>query len=224
LEAKDLFPELHEAVKRAHQQYGLTASGHDFNHDDRVANYAGIIAPDDLIRRKAVAAGYCHSIDHMLEKHLELSPDPDKEIEVEKLVRELLENTDFTAEERDDVVHVVLRHEGVNKETDTPLQITLCDADRLANMDADVIIRGGQFHPDLLAVDLVHFENDPGATYRDPRSVLWDVNNCATWANETGPYILRLPKARELGRSRAVFLKLYIFMVRTQHAEAHKGF
>ncbi len=220
MRANELFPELARVVKEAHEKH-CPASGHDFDHDFRVASYAFIIAPDDQTRRKAVVAGFCHSADRILGSTESGGfEDLGKEAGIEFLVRQWLETTDLTGEERDEVVCVVLHHEGANSDTDSLLKITLCDADRLANMDADVIIRGGQFQPHLLAVDPVWFEKNPEATYRNPGSVLWDVNNCALWADETGPYILRLPKARELGRRRAAFLRSFIAMIRAQRAEA----
>lgn len=215
----ELLPLLAKQVKDAHEKYGLTASGHDFDHDLRVAAYALMVAPDERIGRLAAAAGFCHSADRILRKALEHSLEPEKEVDIERLVRSWLEVTDFTGEERDEVVSAVLHHEGANKENDTPVQVCLKDADRLANLDADVIIRSGQFQPHLLAVDPVNLERDSKATYRDPRSVLWDVNNCVSWMKESGPYILRLPKARELGASRAAFLQVFIATIRAQRSE-----
>ena len=217
--AHRLFPGLANRVKEAHEQYGLTASGHDFDHDLRVANYALMIAPDTRTGLLGMAAGFCHSADRILKKALEHSPNPVVEIEVEQLVRQWLGATDLPKKERDEVVFAVLHHETANSEHDTPLNIPLKDADRLANLDADVIIRGGQFQPHLLAVDPVHLEHDPKATYHNPRSVLWDVANCASWMNTEGPYVLRLPKARELGVKRAEFLKLFISTIHAQRQE-----
>lgn len=200
--AHELFPGLAKRVREAHEERGLISS-HGVDHDLRAANYALMIAPDARTARLAAAAGLCHSADHM----------------VEKLVRELLQG-DLTEDERDEVVLAVLRHESVNSESDTPVEVTLKDADRLANLDADVIARSGQFHPDLLVVDPIHLENDPEATYHDPRSLLWDVANCVSWTEETGPYVLRLPKARALGASRAAFLRFYISTIHAQREEA----
>lgn len=218
--AQQLFPGLARAVKEAHEKYGLMASGHDFDHDLRVANYALIIASDAQTGRLAAAAGFCHSADRILGSKVPGGLEG-SEIStlVESLVREWLEVADLTSDERDEVVSAVLRHEGANKDSDTPIQVALQDADRLANLDADVIIRAGQFQPHLLAVDPIHLENDPGATYRDPRSVLWDVNNCISWTKESGPYILRLPKARELGAERGTFLQLFVDTIRKQRME-----
>ncbi len=220
VKAYELFPGLAKAVKEAHEKHGLTASGHDFDHDLRVAAYALMIAPDKQTGRLAAAAGFCHSADRILGSIASGGlEEPEKETEIGSLVREWLNTTDLTSEERDEIVFAVLHHEGANDEADTLLKITLCDADRLANLDADVLIRGGQFQPHLLVVDPVHFENDPEATYRDPRSILWDVKNCISWTKESGPYVLRLPKARELGASRGAFLQLFIDKIHAQRSE-----
>ncbi len=131
----------------------------------------------------------------------------------------LLETVHLTSNEIDVIVHAVTTHESANNENDTPVQIALKDADRLANLDLDVVIRSGQFQPHLMAVDPVHMENDPDANYRDPRSVLWDVNNCISWTKEEGPYVLRLPKARKMGMYRAAALQSFIDTIKLQRAE-----
>ncbi len=220
VKAYQLFPKLVKQVKKAHEKYGLTASGHDFDHDLRVANYALMIAPDARTGRLAAAAGFCHSADHLLRKDLGHSRDPNRETKIKKLIRRWLENTDFTNEEGHEVVSAVLRHETANKKTDTLVDITLKDADRLANLDADVIIRGGQFRPHLLAVDPINLEHDPAASYYNPRSVLRDIENCILWTKKSGPYVLRFPRARKLGKLRAAVLQFVIDSIHSQRKEA----
>lgn len=209
--AGDLHPGLAKCVKEAHDKH--KAPGHIFDHDLRAGNYALIIAPDERTAILGAAAGLCHSVDRLLRKNL-------GDIEVRITLDQWLSNSDLDWRDKEEVIFVVVNHEGPNKPSDTPVQITLNDADRLANLDADVIIRSGQFHPDIFPVEPYHLENDPQATYHNPRSVLWDIKNSITWTYEEGPYILRLPKARELGKKRAAFLELYIETIREQRKEA----
>ena len=214
--AKDLFPGLPERNREARERYGLKAGGHDFDHDAAVAHFVWIIAEDEETRFLGVAAAWCHSADHMLEKRLGVPHAPKEE--TENLVRWMLEAVpELTPEEKERVVHVVLHHKGRNQDTDTPLQVALNDADRLADMLTTLLVRSGQFHPDLPVVDPVHWENDPKASYYEPGATFWDTNNCRKWADETGPYILRLPKAREFGKALAAFLGLYMEVTKLQY-------
>jgi hypothetical protein len=87
-------------------------------------------------------------------------------------------------------------------------------------MVATIFMRGARFSPKLRLVDPVHFEKDPEANYRNPKSVLWDIENCASWADETGPYILRLPKARALGKKYAERLRQIMAWIREEYADA----
>jgi hypothetical protein len=86
----------------------------------------------------------------------------------------------------------------------------LVDADRIENVGATVLPRGGQHHVNGWTIDPVHFENEPGATYFNHKTILWDVWNCTTWMKEEGPYIIRLPKAREIGARRVANLLRWI--------------
>jgi hypothetical protein len=134
-------------------------------------------------------------------------------------VQMCLNTVQWTPAEDEQVIQAVLSHGKPNKDDDSDLDKALRDADRLANMDADVIIRAGQHQPEILAVDYVNFENNPDEHYGNILSVYWDVHNCTTWMSREGPYIIRLPKARELGRSRAKFLMLFLDTIKAQRKE-----
>lgn len=211
----ELFPRLVRVVSEAHMKSGLIAFGHDFDHDLRVASYALAIAPDSRTASLAAAAGLCHSVDHMISR----SPRAFPSLDEEAVVCEWLAATNLDLNEVREVAHAVVTHEASNQDSDTLVQVTLKDADRLANLDADVIIRSGQFHPQIPAVDPVHLEKDPKANYQDPGSVLWDIHNCISWTGDVGPYTLRLQKAKELGLKRAAFLRQFIQVIRDQRTE-----
>ncbi len=212
-------------MRKAHEDVGLISGGHDFHHALRVGQMAILVAWEESQRmaKLAGAAGLCHNADRILERQRELKCSNVSSIDEESvraLTRIWLRFLGFTNEERDLVTQAVVHHgTKPNALTDSLVLMALADADRLVNMEPDVIIRSGQHHHDIPALDPVYFEAVPGANYRDPKTVLWDIANCITWALNEGPYILRLPKARELGKERAAYLQNFIDTIKRQHSD-----
>ncbi|OGN07917.1 MAG: hypothetical protein A3C61_03325 [Candidatus Yanofskybacteria bacterium RIFCSPHIGHO2_02_FULL_39_10] len=222
----ELYPDLARAVKRAHGEVGLNNGGHDFDHALRVAQMAIVVAyeHDKQMVVFAGVAGLLHNNDRILERMLKLRSEnvssiPDIEV-VALTARFLSENTGITVVESKPIIDAVINHGSKpNALGDHIITIALADADRLINMEPDVIIRAGQHHADIPALDPVYIEETPGANYRDPKTVIWDVANCITWASDAGPYILRLPLSRKLGQERAAYLREFVDTLRRQRKD-----
>lgn len=228
----NLYPSLTRAVKEAHDEVGLNNGGHDMDHALRVAQMAVVVAWEHSREYALLAgiAGLCHNADRILERKLKLKSSNVSTVSDEDVVALtnqwlLLENQfrnyyRFTRYRKSLVVDAVVNHGSKpNHPDDHLVSVALADADRLINMEPDVIIRSAQHHADIPALDPVYIEATPGANYRDPKTVAWDIANCITWAADSGPYILRLPKARELGQERATYLRNFIDILKRQRED-----
>ena len=233
----EVFPKLAAAVCEDHLKEGMTGSGHDFEHAARVGQYAYLVAYYNALNicpvdeaeswaRLAGAAGLCHNADRILQRRVgidRLSNNVSEE-EIWMLIRRWFgEEGDIfytkssypnyydlpELEKTNLVVKAVLGHNGKNDESDSPVLVALMDADRLVNIELDLVIRCGQFQPDLPAVDFRHLLDDPTASYKDPKSVLSDIKSSLEW--ETDPrFALRTPTAIEMGRARFAALRFYM--------------
>lgn len=202
-----MYPWLVETVWATHAEMGMLGGGHDPDHAIRVAQMAMNIAGDGLIGQLAAAAGLCHNADRILQKKLGIGRRDVKKDHIRTLVDEWLSaEEDFLVDEVWVIQEAVLSHDGKNRDGDSPVLIALMDADRLVNAEPDLIMRSGAHYSDLPAVDLVHLEADPDATYRDPRSILRDVMETIVWLTPGTEFYVRLPKAREIAaRRKALF-------------------
>lgn len=222
----EVYPDLARAVKKAHDEAGLRNGGHDMDHALRVGQTALQLAWD-LDQGQALlagVAGLCHNADRILERLQGLKSQNVSKVSDGDVVALadswLVNHTSLDEKSRGSVIQAVVHHGSKpNTADDSLVMIALADADRLINMEPDVIIRSAQHHYDIPALDPVFIEATPGANYRDPKTVLWDIANCMSWAAKTGPYILRLPLARKLGEERAEFLKMFIATLKRQRAE-----
>ena len=179
------FTELYRYVKNLHAQSVTGERGHGLDHDVLVAEFARYICPVESLLDKVWVAGMLHSIDRMVD-----------ESEVEKTIREaLLLVSQFTDTEREEVFQAVLRHSERNQDDQSPIQIVLMDADRLANLQMVIAIRAAQFRPNIPPLEIEYLDGqNPASTYRDPRSILDDLRHCIEWVGW-----LRIPKAKEMG-------------------------
>lgn len=222
----EIYPSLTRAAKWAHDEVGLNNGGHDFDHALRVAQMAFVVASDQDMEwaRLAGVAGLLHNNDRILERKLRLKSENISRVDDEavvKMTQEMLRESGlFSEDERRLIVEAVINHGSKpNHPDDHLVSVALADADRLINMEPDVIIRSGQHHANIPVLDPIYIEATPGANYRDPKTVAWDIANCITWASDSGPYILRLPKARELGQERAAYLREFIATLKRQRAD-----
>lgn len=217
------YPALAMAVKRAHEDVGLVASGHDFDHDLEVAQLAFIVLEgvDNKAAVLAGVAGLLHSIDRILERSLGIRRSTISEVS-EQDVREastemLSQHTDIRGDDAEEVIVSVIYHGSKpNQNGDSLVMKGVADADRLANMGANLPIRSGQHYGKLRVLNPVTIQEDrsdrtPREKYNNPDSVLYDIQNAINWyRNPEGPYALRLPKSKEIGKLRAERLERLI--------------
>ena len=217
----EIFPELWKAVYERHIQAGIIAGGHDAFHAARVGQHALNIAEDESTAGLAGIAGLCHNADRILQHELKVGRKDVPEEMVVALINEWLDKTDLFAEERAIVFDALLKHSLPNDHNDSPVLVALKDADRLINLEPDIIIRSAHFYPEYPAVDPVHWLSDPKATFREPRSVIRDLSHCAEWGNFDDPkFGIRLPGAQALAKKHAEYLLDYIKRVKQVWEEA----
>ncbi len=200
---------MYEAVKKTRAQSARPHRGHGLDHDVAVAMMGTDIAPNDRIAERVFCAGLMHSIDHYVAEEDEVGAALDRYLDTV--------SNYFEPQELVEIKEAVLRHmEFKNRDMDTrkPTQRTLMDADKLVNMDPLVVVRSGQFHPEIPAIELEYIGTsngqryaNPASTYPKPCSVLDDLRGCVEWSE---PGWIHYPKAQELADERAGFIKDYI--------------
>ncbi|OGZ69672.1 MAG: hypothetical protein A3D35_00220 [Candidatus Staskawiczbacteria bacterium RIFCSPHIGHO2_02_FULL_34_9] len=184
---REYFPSFYEEISKAHE--GIH-DGHDIYHVQRVAIWARRIALDEWndehIAGLAEIAAYCHNADRLKEKIYGRDNTPDNA--TEGLVRSWLCHV-LTISTQDEItiLRAVLDHNKPNDDADSKVTIALKDADRVVNLELDIIIRSGQFRPEIPAVDYELFLSDPKADYMNPKSCLRNVHYCLEWADPKKP-------------------------------------
>lgn len=186
---REYFSGFYTSVKEGHHNASLAQhGGHGFDHDVTVATLATRIASSPDIAKKAWCAGMLHSVDRMVEEEKVKST----MIAFAERLRDI-----FTHDEIIEIVEAAFRHSERNQNDQSEVQITLMDADRLANMQMSVIMRAGQFRATLPIFDFCYLEGtcDPTSTYENPKSIL---DNLRIAVDSYIPQ-LRLEKSKELG-------------------------
>lgn len=206
-EFKSVFGNFYIAVWLAHKN-SKSAFGHGIDHDITVASYATIIAQDERIAELSWVAGMLHSMDHVLGREGD---------ELSSKLRELLQvlpENYFLEQERDLVLEAVLKHGEKFPEIENPILTILQDADRLANLDLLVTIRGGQFRPHIPAVELKWIDEiNPESTYRNPKSV-FDAIRITVREYEQ---LFKSPKAKALAEIGIMELSNYIENIKSTY-------
>ena len=203
-----ILPRLTQRIYEDHAEAGMVGSHHDPEHAIRVAQMALEIGGSGRVALRAGAAGLCHNADRILQHKLKL--DLRQEVPKER-IRQLIESelgaetSVFTPVEIGFIIDAVLKHDGKNDPADSPELVVLMDADRLVNAEPDLIIRSAQLYNRLPPLDPLHFWSDPDATFRDPKSVLYDIMQTVAWLTPGTPFYVRLPKAREIAGKRKKF-------------------
>lgn len=207
----DIYPYLTEIVKRDHDVAGMRGTGHDFDHALQAAQFALTIAESDEVRRLAGAAALCHNADRILQHQLHLEKKDVAPVKVHELVSKWLRVENFLPNQVACIVEAVIKHTEINKADDSDVLIALKDADRLTCTMADNIMTAAQFWSELPAIDPVYLVNDPSAhSYKNPKSVLKNLECRYDWTDESSPVCVRLPKAKELMKRRVNFIRQYI--------------
>lgn len=219
---KEMFSLAFQAVLFTHKHFELSG-GHDIYHALRVAETAYRIAigewDDEHIARLTALAGLCHNADRVIQKKLNVGRQPVSDLEVKNLIISWLYSEVMSINDKKEVIDAVLKHEDKSSEQDSQILIALRDADRVVNLDLDLVIRSGQHYHDVPAVDFEHFLDDPNATYSEPRSSLRDIAYALDWVDENSPYCIRTSFGKKLGEERAVALRWFIDTLRKQLEE-----
>ena len=219
----EMFPELAEVVRKAHEEVGLYGH-HDWLHAFRVGDMAYRIGIDQYgdrtIARTAGAAGLCHNADRILQKKLELGRRDVPEEKLRELVFEWLNKgkEDFFKRPivSEDMLEAVLKHDS-KEGGDLPVAICLVDADKVVNCRPELLLRSAQFYHDLPVLDPIHWDKDPTANYRNPKTVIKDVMmSSLEWAGD-GPFGVRTQLAKKLINDPEIgapFFSLYLELLK----------
>jgi len=203
------FRDFYERVEKIHASIidqGMSTQGHGFDHDLLVAQYGYLIAEaeDERVGELAWIAGLLHSFD----RHF--SP-----LQEKKLIDECLNLVGLSESDNLDVRVALNKHSERNDPSDSPVLVALKDADRLANIGAINLIRGGQHRPNIPAcipetVGSLH----PSSTFRKPMSC-YD----ATFYNLEWEAMLRLPRAKKIAEKYFNFIREFQTLVVEQFRE-----
>lgn len=194
LALRDLHEPLYRSVMKMHAEAASQHDGHSPEHDASVAMMGVRLvesATDEEINGfdpmkligMVYVAGLLHSTDRKVgnEEH------------TEQALWAHLADSDFCESDKIIIVEAVLRHfefKMMRVETRHPVQKFLMDADKLINLQTLVVVRSGQFHPGIPAIEPefigmkpegTRYYN-PATTYKAPRSCLDDLLSCAEWA------------------------------------------
>ncbi len=205
-------------VKEAHEKAGLV-SHHDLIHAFRVGEMARMIAlsegQDEHTATLAAFAGLSHNADRILQKQKGIGRKQVDPQEIRALICSWIAHI-LGEEDSDTVTNAVLGHDGKNSAEDSPVLVALMDGDRVVNLDADLVIRSGQFFPNLPPVDYRQWLGDETANYRDPKTVLFDISLSLEWVDPQSPYCVRTQLGKTESERRAAFLRSFIETVRQQ--------
>lgn len=198
-EYRNLFPDLHDEVKRIHNESVRPHRGHGFaDHNLPVALMAAMIAPDLRTADKAYAAGMLHSIDRWVEKAA-----------FEPTVRrclKLLSKDYFTSQEMEEILDAVVKHDKKNEDDDSMTLQVLKDADRLINLEPVHIIRAAQWYHEVPAIEIDHLGRlNPASKWGKACNVVDNLRFTLEWI----PW-LRLPKAKARGEELRVEIEAFI--------------
>lgn len=195
----EVFPRLVSQVREDHIRNGACGRGHDILHAFAVAHYAVIIAEDERTGLLAMLGGLLHNTDRVYSD----------EAVFRRKTAEYLEHPDLCFISRAEKVLVfeaVLAHSELNDPDDNRVCVALKDADRLTGAGATVLVRAGQFFHAMPIADQRHIDiSDPEATFKDPKSVLRNLEFLLEWEG-----MLRLPKAKAIAMPRFALLRLCI--------------
>lgn len=128
---------------------------------------------------------------------------------IENIVARWLQSTNFTEPDKRLIIGAVLNHERPNEDNDGPVTIALKDADRVVNAALDVVIRSGQFQPDLPVIDFKLLLKDKRGKYNSRFTIIADLTDCLDWAKE-GPFYVRTQLARNMIRKRVAQLGSFL--------------
>ncbi len=217
-----MYPEVAERVVVDHERANLSGA-HDFVHAFRVGETARKIGLDEWgdterISQLAGIAGLTHNADRVIQKELDVGRANIDQWRVQERIDEWI-GTTLRGTELQEVKTAVLGHSEINGEHDGEVMTALKDADRVVNLDSDLFPRSGQHYADLPVIDYEHFLDDPYATYRNPKTVLRDINYSLDWIDPSSNVCIRTRLGREMGEARVKVFQTFFDALKTQLAE-----
>lgn len=217
-----------EIARRVEDEYvaletdGKKIHHHDFAHAKRVGEIARQVArdewSDDHIAKLAGIAGLVHNADRIIQAQKGIGRREVSRDEVAALVKKWIEN-DLEENDVRTVLDAVLGHDGKNFPEDSQVKIALQDGDRVVNLDVDLLPRSGQYYGDLPVVDYENFLGDPEATYRNPKTVLRDINYSLDWVKPESGVCVRTRLGMEMAQKRAQVFTFFFEVLKAQLAQ-----
>ena len=148
----ELLPDVAKKVRQKHEEVGLLGH-HDWVHAFRVGEVARRVAKRewdyDPLTFLAGLAGLCHNADRILQKEMEVGRREVPREAVVTLMTTWLQRSVGVGDIAT-VIDAVLKHDGKNSPEDSQVLIALMDADRVVNLDVDLLMRSGQFYNDKI--------------------------------------------------------------------------
>lgn len=226
----EVYPKLFALVKENHRTLKMDGTGHPFDHTLSVGQIAVNIAEDETVARLAGAAGLCHNADRLHQQQRKTSKaDSESHVKATMIPQEdtvaLIMNWldwsgEFTTEEEERIVSAVLLHSGFNVENCDPVLVALQDADRCVCSMTSVILDIAQFWSALPTIDPEWLTGDPTAhSYKNPKSVLKNLECRYDWVDRTSKVCVRLPKAWKLMARYVAYIREFVAEVESQRAE-----
>lgn len=204
---------------QAHQQAiekSVLTHGHGPEHDLTVAKWCLELTDDQDARELAWVAALVHSIDRLLPQSF---PKEIMKSIVDRQLSYLPENY-FTEHERDVICRAVRHHDEKNKPDDSDVLIVLKDADRLANLAPEIIMRAGQFAPTVPSFNLKNIDSpDPTGSFGNLKTALDDLYYVLEWV--MGEKFWLQPKNQWLEYSKANhwFRTKYAYLIAWEYAQ-----
>lgn len=216
----ETYPDIAERIIADHKRVNLSG-GHDYVHAFRVGETARKIGTDewsDAIGIPAGIAGLVHNADRIIQKERDVGRRDIEPEAIKALIQKWISDQ-CDIELCEIITEAVLQHAQINGTQDSNVQIALMDADRVINLDADLFPRSGQHYADLPVVDYEHFLDDPDATYRDPRTILRDINYSLDWVDPKSPVCVRTRLGKTMAEARAQIFRTFFDALRSQLQE-----
>lgn len=189
------------AVIADHRQYGAIGKGHDFYHAYRVA-FMCLRIGDNISAELVEMAGVgslIHNTDHLFGENTPQRLD------------EYLAMTDLPDTARWTVKEAVVNHCTPKRRyssDDSTVKVLIADADKLVNLELDLVMRSAQFLNRLPLFDPRFVTGkDPEANYKNPKTILHDIKSSLEWVDDDW---FRIPVAKKMAEERAYALRNFV--------------
>ncbi|MFA6339058.1 MAG: HD domain-containing protein [Candidatus Paceibacterota bacterium] len=202
------YSKLVEEVRIMHKNSkALTCGAHDFSHVLMVGQYCIRLTENEIVEELSWLAALLHNTDRLIWDNSR-TKDENENIVFCK-VRDLLEDCvkDLLSKIPKKLIsEAVMEHSKLNSDQDSHVTMILKDADRLANLGPNMVIRNGQAYHDRQGYNLMHTRDfSPGSTYATAPTALDAIRYALEWEG-----MLRVPKAQSLAKPYLEILRKFI--------------